>query len=86
MPPLVLPEAPLLDWPDVPDEPLLLVSPEMPPLVIVPVDDAGSQLEPLRFRLHEDVVQPGQNIKFQKSFDNWPSTAPNFVLGVADAP
>lgn len=59
---------------------------EMPPLVIVPVDDAGSQLEPLRFRLHEDVVQPGQNIKFQKSFDNWPSTAPNFVLGVADAP
>jgi predicted Zn finger-like uncharacterized protein len=59
---------------------------DMPALMIVPVDDAGSQLEPLRFRLHERVVQPGQNIKFQKSFDNWPPTAPNFVLSVADAP
>jgi hypothetical protein len=29
-------------------------------------------------------VEPGQNIKFQKSFDNWPPTAPNFVLSVAD--
>ena len=58
----------------------------MPALMIVPVDDAGSQLEPLKFRLHEQVVQPGQNIKFQKSFDNWPPTAPNFVLSVADAP
>lgn len=59
---------------------------DMPALMIVPVDDAGSQLEPLRFRLHEQVVQPGQNIKFQKSFDNWPPAAPNFVLSVADAP
>ncbi|HET6620494.1 MAG TPA: DUF3426 domain-containing protein [Dongiaceae bacterium] len=59
---------------------------DMPVLMIVPVDDAGSQLEPLEFRLHEQVVQPGQNIKFQKSFDNWPPTAPNFVLSVADAP
>jgi predicted Zn finger-like uncharacterized protein len=58
----------------------------MPPLMIIPVDDAGSQLEPLRFRLRELVVEPGQNIKFQKSFDNWPSAAPNFVLSVADAP
>lgn len=56
----------------------------MPPLMIIPVDEAGSQLEPLRFRLEELVVEPGQNIKFQKSFDNWPPTAPNFVLSVAD--
>ena len=56
----------------------------MPPLMIIPVDDAGSQMEPMRFRLQELVVEPGQNIKFQKSFDNWPATAPNFVLSVAD--
>lgn len=58
----------------------------MPALTIIPVDDVGSQLEPLRFRLPEAVVQPGQNIKFQKSFDNWPPAAPNFELSVADGP
>lgn len=58
----------------------------MPPLMIIPVDDAGSQMEPMRFRLQELVVEPGQNIKFQKSFDNWPPTAPNFEIKVADAP
>jgi hypothetical protein len=57
----------------------------MPVLMMIPVDDAGSQLEPIRFRLPEQVVQPGQNIKFQKSFENWPPTAPNFVLVVADS-
>jgi predicted Zn finger-like uncharacterized protein len=56
----------------------------MPALMIIPVDEAGSQMEPLRFRLPELVAEPGQNIKFQKSFDNWPATAPNFVLSVAD--
>ena len=58
----------------------------MPVLMIIPVDDAGSQMEPMRFRLQELVVEPGQNIKFQKSFDNWPPTAPNFEIKVADAP
>jgi len=58
----------------------------MPALTIIPVDDVGSQLEPMRFRLPEAVVEPGQNIKFQKSFDNWPPAAPNFELSVADAP
>lgn len=57
----------------------------MPVLMMIPVDDAGSQLEPIRFRLPERVVAPGQNIKFQKSFENWPPTAPNFVLVVADS-
>ena len=58
----------------------------MPALTVIPVDDAGGQMEPLRFRLRELVVEPGQNIKFKKSFDNWPPTAPNFELKVADAP
>ena len=59
---------------------------EIPPLVIVPVDEGGNQLEPLRFRLRERVAQPGQNIKFQKSFDNWPISAKSFILSVAEAP
>lgn len=59
---------------------------DVPPLVIVPVDEAGNQMEPIRFRLKERVAQPGQNIKFQKSFDNWPITAKSFVLSVAEAP
>ncbi len=58
----------------------------MPALTVIPVDDSGGQMEPLRFRLRELVVEPGQNIKFKKSFDNWPPTAPNFELKVADAP
>jgi len=58
----------------------------MPSLMLIPVDDAGSQMEPLQFRLRELVVAPGQNIKFRKSFDNWPPTAPNFEIRMADAP
>lgn len=57
----------------------------MPPLVVIPVDDAGSPMEPLAFRLEERVIEPGQNIKFRKSFEDWPSTAPNFELRVAHA-
>jgi predicted Zn finger-like uncharacterized protein len=56
----------------------------IPPLVIVPVDEAGNQLEPIRFRLSERVAEPGQNIKFQKSFDDWPIAAKSFVLSVGD--
>jgi predicted Zn finger-like uncharacterized protein len=57
-----------------------------PTLMVIPVDDANSQMEPIRFRLRELVLEPGQNIKFQKSFDNWPPTAPSVVLNWADAP
>ena len=57
----------------------------LPALMVVPVDGSGSQLEPILFRLREQVAEPGQNIKFQKSFDNWPPTATSFVLSVADA-
>jgi predicted Zn finger-like uncharacterized protein len=55
-----------------------------PTLVVIPIDDVGSQMEPLRFRLQELVVEPGQNINFKKSFDNWPSNAASAVLSVAD--
>jgi predicted Zn finger-like uncharacterized protein len=57
----------------------------IPALMIVPVDGAGSQLEPLKFRLRESMIEPGQNIKFLKSFDNWPPTAVRFEIRVADA-
>jgi len=59
---------------------------DVPPLMIVPVDEHGNELEPILFRLSERVAEPGQNIKFQKSFDNWPVTATSFVLQTADAP
>ncbi|HEV8391584.1 MAG TPA: zinc-ribbon domain-containing protein [Dongiaceae bacterium] len=58
----------------------------MPTLMVIPIDDLGGQMEPMRFRLRELVVEPGQNINFQKTFDNWPSTAPSAILSVADAP
>lgn len=58
---------------------------DMPPLMVIPVDDAGSPMEPLAFRLQERVIEPGQNIKFRKSFEDWPPTAPNFELRVANA-
>ncbi|MGH6892250.1 MAG: hypothetical protein ACREEP_08350 [Dongiaceae bacterium] len=58
----------------------------VPPLTIIPVDEKGGQMEPIQFRLREQVAQPGQNIKFQKSFDNWPPLATSFVLGIAEAP
>lgn len=57
----------------------------MPPLVVIPVDDVGSPMPPLTFRLAESVIEPGQNIKFRKSFEDWPPTAPNFELRVATA-
>jgi predicted Zn finger-like uncharacterized protein len=57
----------------------------VPPLMLVPLDGAGEKLEPFLFRLKETVAQPGQNIKFQKSFDNWPTVATGFVIEVADA-
>jgi predicted Zn finger-like uncharacterized protein len=59
---------------------------DVPPLMIVPVDENGNEMEPILFRLRERVAEPGQNIKFQKSFDNWPLTAKSFVLRTADAP
>jgi hypothetical protein len=59
---------------------------DVPPLMIVPVDENGNEMEPILFRLQERVAEPGQNIKFQKSFDNWPQTAKSFVLRTADAP
>lgn len=57
----------------------------VPPLMVVPLDSAGAELEPFLFRLKETVAQPGQNIKFQKSFDNWPQAATSFKIVVADA-
>jgi len=57
----------------------------LPVLMVVPVDGSGSKLEPFLFRLREQVAEPGQNIKFQKSFDNWPPSATSFELRVADA-
>ncbi len=59
---------------------------DIPPLVIVPIDEHGVQMEPIRFRLKERVAQPGQNIKFQKSFDNWPTNAKSVMLIVAETP
>ena len=55
-----------------------------PALMVIPIDDVGSQMEPMRFRLQELVLEPGQNINFKKSFDNWPSNAASAVLSVAD--
>ena len=57
----------------------------VPPLMVVPVDGSGSPLEPMEFRLRESVIEPGQNIKFRKSFEDWPPTAPNFELRWAQA-
>ena len=56
----------------------------VPTLMVIPIDDVDSQMEPLRFRLQELVVEPGQNINFKKSFDNWPPNAASAVLSVAD--
>ena len=55
-----------------------------PMLMVIPIDDVGSQMEPMRFRLQELVLEPGQNINFKKSFDNWPPNAASAVLSVAD--
>jgi predicted Zn finger-like uncharacterized protein len=55
-----------------------------PTLMVIPIDDVGSHMEPMRFRLQELVLEPGQNINFKKSFDNWPPNAASAVLSVAD--
>jgi hypothetical protein len=55
-----------------------------PTLMVIPIDDVNSQLEPMRFRLQELVLEPGQNINFKKSFDNWPPNAVSAMLSVAD--
>lgn len=59
---------------------------DVPPMMIVPVDADHDEMEPILFRLNERVAEPGQNIKFRKSFDNWPANATSFVLQTADAP
>jgi predicted Zn finger-like uncharacterized protein len=58
----------------------------LPPLMVTPVDKAGATMEPILFRVPERVIEPGQNIKFQKSFDNWPRTATSFLLTFATQP
>lgn len=58
----------------------------VPALMVVPIDDVGSHMEPMRFRLQELTVEPGQNINFKKSFDNWPPNAASAVLSWADVP
>ena len=55
-----------------------------PTLMVIPIDEVGSQMEPMRFRLQELVLEPGQNINFKKSFDNWPPNAASALLSVAD--
>ena len=58
----------------------------VPTLMVIPIDEVNSQMEPLRFRLQELVVEPGQNINFKKSFDNWPPDATSAVLSWAEMP
>ena len=58
----------------------------VPTLMVIPIDEVNSQMEPLRFRLQELVAEPGQNINFKKSFDNWPADATSAVLSWADMP
>jgi hypothetical protein len=57
----------------------------LPPLMVIPIDDVGAKMEPMRFRLPELVIEPGQNINFRKSFDNWPATAASAALEWGDA-
>jgi predicted Zn finger-like uncharacterized protein len=52
----------------------------LPALMLIPIDDVGSKMEPMRFRLQELMIAPGQNINFRKSFDNWPKAAPSAEL------
>ena len=58
----------------------------VPTLMVIPIYEVNSQMEPLRFRLQELVAEPGQNINFKKSFDNWPPDATSAVLSWADMP
>ncbi|MEZ5832747.1 MAG: zinc-ribbon domain-containing protein [Dongiaceae bacterium] len=57
----------------------------LPALMVTPVDGAGSQMEPIKFRLQETKIEPGQNIKFLKSFENWPPSAPRFDINWAES-
>lgn len=58
----------------------------LPPLKVTPVDKDGNTMEPILFRVRERTIEPGQNIKFQKSFDNWPPKATSFLLDYATQP
>jgi predicted Zn finger-like uncharacterized protein len=55
-----------------------------PPLVLSAVDAEGSELEPRKFRLKEQTIEPGQNIKFQITVWDWPP-ATSYGLEWADA-
>ena len=58
----------------------------VPPLILTAADASGNELEPKKFRLREQVVEPGQNIKFQITFENWPlSPASSYGLTFAEA-
>ena len=46
-----------------------------PPLVLSAVDADGGNLEPMKFRLNEQMIEPGQNIKFQITVRDWPPAA-----------
>lgn len=53
----------------------------VPPLVLSAVDAAGSDLEPVKFRLNEQTLEPGQNVKFQITVRDWPpDTAASYGL------
>ena len=58
----------------------------LPPLKMTPIDKDGNSMEPILFRVSERVIEPGQNIKFQKTFDNWPPKATGFLLTFATQP
>jgi predicted Zn finger-like uncharacterized protein len=57
----------------------------VPPLVLSAVDAAGSDLEPVKFRLNEQMIEPGQNVKFEITVPDWPpNTAASYGLDWAD--
>jgi predicted Zn finger-like uncharacterized protein len=57
----------------------------VPPLMLTAVGPSGSDLEPIKFRLNEQMLEPGENVKFQITFQDWPSsTAQSYGLGWAD--
>ncbi len=57
----------------------------MPPLVLSAVTAAGGNLEPMKFRLEERTIEPGQNVKFQITVRDWPPAA-SYALDWADMP
>lgn len=56
----------------------------VPPMVLSAVDAAGGTLEPRKFRLVEQSIEPGQNIKFQITVRDWPPAA-SYMLDWADS-